>query len=396
MQFDYNYLCQGLGHLTGLETRVYKDDKLEDRYSPYTFNPDVVGPVLNEVMERMENTFYIETDNLLVFGIIKSKTDGVTIVLGPTSQIRPSKQDIVAALYALGEPYHRLEELQSYFANMVPYPFENFLEILCFVNYALNEEKLTVSHLIKKSDHLSTSQKHIQKNDDEYSETEPHNTFMAEQQMLSFVTTGNVAAIHAFFNSPPTGRIGAIAHNELRQRKNTFVCAATLISRAAITGGIDPDTSFVLSDRYLQKAELLKSGSDLTTLTMEMLLDYTQRVEALKCGGVDSGIAKSVIRYIQKNIGRKITIKEIAKSLKLNHTYLCERFKLDTECTIGDMITRLKMEEAKRMLKTSDLTIAHISDYLAFSSQSYFQTVFKKYEGCTPKGYRAGGKNISK
>lgn len=388
MQYDYKYLCQGLGHLTGLETRVYENGERIHHYSPYDFNPDIAGLVMNKIEDNEDNTFYIETDDLLVFGVVKSKADQKTIIIGPTSQIRPGKQETVAALYMLNEPYSRLSDLQTYFANMVPYPFETFLEILCFVNYALNEEKLSVAHLIKKSDQLTSASSADWKEEAGEIESDPHNTFQGEQLMLSYVTAGNVEAIQAFFESPPTGRIGSIAHNELRQRKNTFICAATLISRAAIAGGMASETAFALSDRYIQKAEILRSGSDITTLNMEMLLDYTMRVEATKCGADGSDIAKSVIRYIQKNIGKKISVKEMAESLGLNRSYLCERFKMDTGATISDFIMQTKIEEAKRMLKLTNLTIAHISDYLSFSSQSYFQTVFKKIVGCTPKEYR--------
>lgn len=388
MQFDYNYLCHGLGHLTGLETRVYKNEVLIEHYSSYSFYPDIAGLIRQEINTRQENVFYIETEALLVFGVVKSVKDQIVLIIGPASQIRPRKQETVDILYRLGEPYSRLSELQAYFSNVVPYPFENFLEILCFVNYSLNGEKLSVSHLIRKNGALRTvtSGEWAEKEEEEQSEL--HNTFQAEKLMLSYVTTGNVEAVQAFFTKPPSGRSGYMAHNELRQRKNVFVCAATLISRAAITGGMPSDTAFALSDRYIQKVELLNNGGEISVLNMEMLLDYTKRVEALRCNTGNSRLARNIMRYILKNIGKKITINDMAEALNMNRSYLCEYFKAETGSTIGEFITVTKVEEAKRMLLLSDLSIAHISSYLSFSSQSYFQTVFKKIEGCTPKEYR--------
>ena len=46
------------------------------------------------------------------------------------------------------------------------------------------------------------------------------------------------------------------------------------------------------------------------------------------------------------------------------------------------------LEEAKSLLTYSDKTLSEISNYLCFSSQAYFQTVFKKKYGLTPKQYR--------
>ena len=53
---------------------------------------------------------------------------------------------------------------------------------------------------------------------------------------------------------------------------------------------------------------------------------------------------------------------------------------------------RRKLEEAKSMLNYSDKTVSEISEYLCFSSQSYFQNVFKRKYGMTPKEFRSGRK----
>ena len=55
---------------------------------------------------------------------------------------------------------------------------------------------------------------------------------------------------------------------------------------------------------------------------------------------------------------------------------------------IGAFITQSKLREAQSLLKYSDMTIAEISNYLCFSSQSYFQNVFKNECGITPAKYR--------
>lgn len=389
MKFDYKYLCQGLGHLTGLETRIYRAGELFDHYTPFDFEPDIVGLAFHEIRERDENAFYVETEELLIFGVVRSKKDNVLLVIGPTAQITPGKTECSTALYMLGEDHSRLQELEEYFANMIPYPLENFLGILCFVNYAFNDEKLSISDLIRKRGSSLTAPVEYEPADPDTSTGAAlHNTFEFEKTMLSYVTTGNMVALKDFVSQPPTGRAGLMAQNELRQRKNTFICSATLISRAAIEGGLPQETAFALSDLYIQKVELLRSGTDISNLNVEMLLDYTARVEALKCGSESSQFAKKVIRHVMKNISAKLTTADIADALNVNRTYLCERFRLETGKTVGELISGLKIDEAKRLIQTTELSFAQISDYLAFSSQSHFQTVFKKHTDLTPKQYR--------
>lgn len=55
---------------------------------------------------------------------------------------------------------------------------------------------------------------------------------------------------------------------------------------------------------------------------------------------------------------------------------------------MNDFIMRCKLEEAKSLLAYTDKSISEISNYLCFSSQAYFQNVFKKKFGITPNEYR--------
>lgn len=387
LQIDYGYLCQGLGHLSGLEVRLYQGGVRRAYYTPFPFEPDVAELIREEISDRKESAYYVETPDLLIFGVIRVPKDEALLILGPTSQIQPNREAMTAILRTMGEPHGRLPELQAYFGHMISYPFENFLEILCFVNYAVNEEKLTVADLIGQNSDIPREITG-DATPEEWEQDSPHNTYQAEQLMLSYVTTGNVTAVQAFFDKPPEGRVGAMAHSELRQRRNTFICAATLMSRAAIAGGMQTEMAFALSDRYIQKAELLEKSGDIARLNMDMLLDYTKRVEALKCGTEHSRLARSVMRYVQRNIGEKILIPNIAATLGMNRSYLCERYQAETGDTIGSLITNTKIDEAKRLLLITGLTTAQISEYLGYSSQSYFQTVFRKVVGCTPKVYR--------
>ena len=55
---------------------------------------------------------------------------------------------------------------------------------------------------------------------------------------------------------------------------------------------------------------------------------------------------------------------------------------------VGQLLGAGKMEEAKRLLLWRRASILEISQQLGFSSQQYFQNVFKKQTGMTPREYR--------
>lgn len=73
----------------------------------------------------------------------------------------------------------------------------------------------------------------------------------------------------------------------------------------------------------------------------------------------------------------------------MNRTYLCKRFVEETGLTINQYVTQVKMEEARRLMDITQKSIAEIAEYLGYSSQSYFQRVFKKTTQMTPGEYRS-------
>lgn len=56
--------------------------------------------------------------------------------------------------------------------------------------------------------------------------------------------------------------------------------------------------------------------------------------------------------------------------------------------TVNAYATGLKIKEAQRLLLTTAKPLSEIAQYLGFSSQSYFQNVFKRCTGVTPGEYR--------
>lgn len=390
MNIDYEYLCDNLGHLSGLQTRVYKNMELTYSNINIAFDPDLAELVLDKIWATPYSVSYYDTENFLFFGALKIPKKDITFVIGPTFRIRANDRQIISILHSMGQPQERLQEIKTYFDNTPPYPLNSFLQILCFLNYALNDEKLTVADLIAqqtsyaKIDTELPSDFVIPTSDD----INVHNTYRAEQTMLSYIRCGQVAALQMMFAEPPTGQVGKIAHSEMRQHKNTFVCAATLVSRAAIDGGLSQEIAFSLSDLYIQKAELLDDYNAITLLNMDMWLEFARRVEQIKCHGSKSRFVTDVTRYIQANIDQKLTTDQIAQAISLSRTHLCERFKSETGVTLNVFITEQKIEEAKRLLRSTDRSIGDIADYLGFSTQSYFQNVFKKVTGQTPLQFK--------
>lgn len=387
MKIDYEYLCDNIGHLTSIPTRVYRNNDLKSSYANIEFVPDLVSLLWDDIQSDDEPIQYHIIQEVLYFGVVKIERSNQLFIIGPTSHIPVSSSQVIDILKSLREPLSRQRELGQFLADIPNYPLENFLHILGLIHYILNNEKITIQEIVqKKSDRLPLLP--LAKDREVSGESHIHNTFELEKKLVAAITYGKTAELRSMLQAPPTGRIGTIAHDDLRQRKNALICSATLASRAAIAGGVPHEIAFSLSDSYIQKAELLQDHTSITQINIDMLITFCQEVEKVVCHGSKSKLVIDTSRYVIANIDRMITTAQISDNFNMSREYYCKRFKEETGITVNEFITEQKLNEAKRLLESSDLSIVQISVNLGYSSQGYFQNIFKKHTGMTPLQYR--------
>ena len=382
---DYDYMAESLASLTGLPVRLYHAGSFVTLYHHTRFKPDLAILEEPNIFQNSGNISYYMTDTFLFYGLFRAKADSICFVIGPVSHMPPDRSLVNQILRSIGEPASRTTELLNYLTALPAYPLRNFLQILSTINYFINDEKVEVSQLLLADTPpvppALPEQRAAQGG-------EAHNTFELENLMLSYVEHGRTDEIATLFRKPSEGRAGTMAADTLRQEKNTLICTATLVTRAAIRGGLDYETAFSLSDIYIQKAELMKDYLGLTRLSAQMIMDFTGRVAELQCGGHNSRLVRTARAYILSHIGEPITTETLSRALGMNRTYLSKRFVEETGLTPGRYITALRLDEARRLLAVSQKPLFEIADYLGFSSQSHFQNVFKKACGVTPLEYR--------
>ena len=119
-----------------------------------------------------------------------------------------------------------------------------------------------------------------------------------------------------------------------------------------------------------------------------MVTDYTERIDKLRMGKTPSKLVLDVTNYVLHHLSDQITTEKIAKALFISRSRLSVKFKTETGENLIDFILREKTEEAKRLLRYTDKPAVAISNFLAFSSQSHFSRVFRKYAGLLPNEYR--------
>lgn len=101
-----------------------------------------------------------------------------------------------------------------------------------------------------------------------------------------------------------------------------------------------------------------------------------------------SDLASVMQRFLRDNINKKLTLDDICSRFSYSRSFLCKTFKEQTGETLISCFNRLKVEEAKRLLRETTDSVTGISCSLGFREVKYFDSLFKKHTGITPNAYR--------
>lgn len=97
-----------------------------------------------------------------------------------------------------------------------------------------------------------------------------------------------------------------------------------------------------------------------------------------------SPLIKEICNYIIRNIEREINMSKISEVLFLSKNYIGDIFRQEASITVGEYITMVKIERAKRLIKEEDLRSYEIAYKLGYNHVEYFGKLFKKNTGFSP------------
>ena len=99
-------------------------------------------------------------------------------------------------------------------------------------------------------------------------------------------------------------------------------------------------------------------------------------------------IAELAIDYVNKNYNNAdLSLNIVCEYLSVSVSYFSMIFKNYTGITFVEMLTRVRMEKAKKMLETTSMKNYEIANAVGYNDPHYFGAIFKKYTGKTPGEY---------
>ena len=118
-------------------------------------------------------------------------------------------------------------------------------------------------------------------------------------------------------------------------------------------------------------------------------LDINDEASAEKYGSAEEKFIIQLNKVIYDNLGNsELDQQLLCREMGMSRALLYNKMKAITGTGAKEYITRIRIEKAKSLIESTDLTIAEISEITGFASQSYFSTAFKNYTGAAPSRYK--------
>lgn len=159
------------------------------------------------------------------------------------------------------------------------------------------------------------------------------------------------------------------------------------IIESAMTGGGDVDELLELSEKLYSESNLIRSYSQLLrwiTSRAEEVVSIVVRSHSDR----SNNIVRRAKEYIDEHFFEAITVKDVADAVCISESYLKSLFKKNSNETYTEILTTARINQAKKLLKSTDKSITEIAMDVGYQTPNAFSSIFKKVTGLRPTQYK--------
>jgi two-component system response regulator YesN len=161
-----------------------------------------------------------------------------------------------------------------------------------------------------------------------------------------------------------------------------------VVSRAAAEAGVDVQRVLARSLTNIRKVLRSRDHSDLCVTISAALNEFLDIVCSNREAQMPTPLT-AVTAYIEKNYDRNLSVAELARQAHLSPSRVSHLFKEKFGLSLIDQLTRVRIDNAKKLLLETNLSCLEIAAEVGYQEQAHFTRVFRRLEKVTPRRYRA-------
>jgi AraC-like DNA-binding protein len=338
-------------------------------------------------------------ENFLAVNLYTNNIYYGKFIIGPSICSRMDAETVNVVVFKENISLVDKAKLCSYFNTLPIINFSKLIYIGQLIYLILYDQKLDFVSLSSLNTYQNNIKTNFANNYENVSSNikqngKIHHPYVYEQNFLQYIREGNLEKARETFEKDIYDKAGVLSKkSSLRSEKNLNICHTTLVTRAAIEGGLDPEQAFTMSDMVIQCIEEIDNTKELQDYRNTVTMEFVKMVNQVNKCKYPSPV-RVCENYIKSHIYEHISVKHLSKLTALNPNYLSSMFKATTGFSVLDFINKERIHEARKLLITTDRSLTDISTLLNFFDQSHFTKAFKKYTGVTPKIFRDENKHI--
>ena len=397
------YYMSTMHRFTGVPLLYGNADRQMYRYQP--FQLDGIENTLDFIAERMqkvtaryrkEKVLYLLHPSMVMLGMVVNHETGEFVFVGPMASNAAKEEGIAEYLFEAGLPVDATRKLSSYLNATKNWTPGMLKELLVNINAVLNHEMLSTEEITILADPETKVRS-------EFTRSRLQSETEVQRKDAAYIEEYTANLNHCVQNGDLIGladlitKLGAVPYDEpasisLREEKINAFGSIFALESQAIQAGVPGSSLETTKKFYLTRIDEATSVAVIHQMTVSAMFDFTKHVKTYLTDKTADPIVNRVINYIKENVHAKLLCEEIAASLHISPHYLFRHFKAATGMTVNAYIHQEKIRKACYYMMFTDRSLADIATHLSFSSQSYFQAVFRKTMGQTPSEWKRGNK----
>ncbi len=144
-----------------------------------------------------------------------------------------------------------------------------------------------------------------------------------------------------------------------------------------------------LSALFSALGETIWGGTDNFRIKKHIITDGTLTVYENNYSFLKYSVhIQRALAIIESDLTQDLSLKAVSSTLGINESYFSTLFKRETGKTFTDYINSKRIEQAKKLLRSTSLQIQTVAQHCGILDVNYFTKLFKKYTGTTPGKFR--------
>lgn len=203
-----------------------------------------------------------------------------------------------------------------------------------------------------------------------------------EAAFLQAIADGEVSRAQQHLNEL-LGHVFFSAGADIRSLRHRTKELVILLSRVTIEQGADPEEVLGWNYRLLDSVDEQQDINEIASWMSRVVRRFSTTVLFTRKAGHSRPLRRAV-ELVRSAHSDRIDLQDAAAAAGISPTYLSRLFRAELGTSFTQFLNRVRVEHADRLIVATDLPLSRIAAESGFTSQSYFNRVFKSLTGQTP------------